>query len=424
MLKKLILKNWKSFRDAELPIDPLTVLIGANASGKSNIVDALEFLNRIASNLQIKTALEGDRLIPPIRGGVEWAARKAEEREKQFTLSMLVTDEETPNEDYSYSITVGTSPYVRLLDNSLEKVTYNTINPNSVPLFWTDNSKSSDNGIYIKAKDKKGITIHSNDASSFFVFMPHLIHRRFDFEPDSRYSQEVVAGVELVWKTLDNIFILNPDISRMRNYSRLSDRLESDASNIAGVLAALSDEKKQDFESTVVTYLRHLPEGDIQRVWAEPVGRFGNDAMLYCEEEWHPWDMTVVDAWGMSDGTLRFLAILTALMTRPKGSQLVIEEVDNGLHPSRVGLLLKMLKEIGEKRNIDILVTTHNPALLDALDPGMIPFVILAYRDAETGESKLTPVEDIENFPKLYASASLGQLTAKGAIERSISRKQ
>ncbi|XHX76420.1 MAG: AAA family ATPase [Stenomitos frigidus ULC029] len=36
MLKKLILENWKSFRYAELPIDPLTVLIGTNASGKSN----------------------------------------------------------------------------------------------------------------------------------------------------------------------------------------------------------------------------------------------------------------------------------------------------------------------------------------------------------------------------------------------------
>ncbi|MCA1995082.1 MAG: ATP-binding protein, partial [Coleofasciculus sp. S288] len=45
------------------------------------------------------------------------------------------------------------------------------------------------------------------------------------------------------------------------------------------------------------------------------------------------------------------------------------EEVDNGLHPSRAGLLLKMLREIGEKRKIDILVTTYNPALLDALDP-------------------------------------------------------
>jgi AAA15 family ATPase/GTPase len=47
MLKQLILENWKSFRYAELPIDQLTVLIGTNASGKSNVVEALEFLQRI-----------------------------------------------------------------------------------------------------------------------------------------------------------------------------------------------------------------------------------------------------------------------------------------------------------------------------------------------------------------------------------------
>ncbi|MEP1057965.1 AAA family ATPase [Phormidium sp. FACHB-592] len=44
MLKKLILENWKSFRYAEPPIDPLTVLIGTNASGKLKAIKALEFL--------------------------------------------------------------------------------------------------------------------------------------------------------------------------------------------------------------------------------------------------------------------------------------------------------------------------------------------------------------------------------------------
>ena len=48
MIKEIRLKNWKSFRDAVLPIDPLTILIGANASGKSNAIDALEFLERVA----------------------------------------------------------------------------------------------------------------------------------------------------------------------------------------------------------------------------------------------------------------------------------------------------------------------------------------------------------------------------------------
>ncbi|KAI4447860.1 hypothetical protein C823_002379 [Eubacterium plexicaudatum ASF492] len=48
MIKKLRLKNWKSFDDSVLYIDPLTILIGMNASGKSNVIDALIFINRIA----------------------------------------------------------------------------------------------------------------------------------------------------------------------------------------------------------------------------------------------------------------------------------------------------------------------------------------------------------------------------------------
>jgi predicted ATPase len=57
MLKKIILENWKSFRYAELPIDSLTILIGTNASGKSNVVEALEFLQRIVRGEDIEAAL-------------------------------------------------------------------------------------------------------------------------------------------------------------------------------------------------------------------------------------------------------------------------------------------------------------------------------------------------------------------------------
>jgi predicted ATPase len=210
----------------------------------------------------------------------------------------------------------------------------------------------------------------------------------------------------------------------MRDYSRLADNLESDASNIAGVLAALENKDKIAVESNLSQYIKDLPEGDIKEVFAESVGRLKTDAMLYCKEEWKPGETTLIDATTMSDGTLRFLAILTALLTRPKGSQIVIEEIDNGLHPSRAKLLVKILREIGSKRNIDILLTTHNPALLDALGPEIVPFVVVAHRESETGESKLTLLEDIENLPLLLASGSLGRLATTGAIEKSISHNE
>lgn len=125
----------------------------------------------------------------------------------------------------------------------------------------------------------------------------------------------------------------------------------------------------------------------------------------------------------MSDGTLGFLAILTALLTRPKGSLLVIEEVDNGLHPSRSNLLLEMLSKVGKDREVDVLVTTHNPALLDAMGPKMVPFITVAYRNSVSGSSDLILLEQISDLPRLLAQGQIGQLSSRGLIERSLHSK-
>ena len=94
MLKKLILENWKSFRYAELYFDPLTVLIGTNASGKSNVVEALEFLRRMATVETVDVALNGDRVLPPIRGGSEWITFRPND-ETEFTLKILLQEEKS-----------------------------------------------------------------------------------------------------------------------------------------------------------------------------------------------------------------------------------------------------------------------------------------------------------------------------------------
>jgi len=80
-----------------------------------------------------------------------------------------------------------------------------------------------------------------------------------------------------------------------------------------------------------------------------------------------------------------------------------------------------MLKDIGKQRNIDILITTHNPALMDELGIEMIPFIQVIHRSNEKGTSVITLLEDLKNLPKLLAHGSLGTLTSKGEIEKSIS---
>ncbi|MCY1308773.1 hypothetical protein D9M70_588090 [compost metagenome] len=102
----------------------------------------------------------------------------------------------------------------------------------------------------------------------------------------------------------------------------------------------------------------------------------------------------------------------------------MIEEVDNGLHPSRARLLLDMLKAVGMQRGVDVLVTTHNPALLDAMGNEMVPFITVANRDPSTGHSVLTLLESVAQLPKLLAQGPLGRLSSQGLIEQSITSAQ
>jgi predicted ATPase len=411
MLKQLILENWKSYKYAELNIDPLTILIGTNASGKSNALDGLQFLNRVASGIDFQSALAGDPNIPSIRGGIEWAAQKPY---NQFTLKVLVEGDDDRT-DYSYSITIETVPRVQLISEALVRIKrrpQTNKNPYIINLFRTDEATTEQPSMVARLYNgKQGSPKEMRRSHSILSQMGSALTLR----------SEIEEGVKAVTDILSRIFILDPIPSLMRYYSQLTQKLNSDASNIAGVLAALSEAQKKEIEDTLSRYAAKLPERDIRRVWAETVGKFNADAMLYCEEIWIPnGEPTIIDARGMSDGTLRFLAILTALLTQPEGSQIVIEEVDNGLHPSRSDLLLRILQEIGSKRHVDILVTTHNPALIDKLVPDLVPFVVIAHRDPETGESKLTLLEDVQNIPKLMAVGSLGTLVTQGSLERSL----
>jgi predicted ATPase len=406
MIKEIRLKNWKSFKDATLYIDPLTMIIGANAGGKSNALDALLLLNRICSGIGIFQAINGDVNIPALRGGIEWVCLKPE---NHFTFEVVV-DGIKEKQDYLYKLTVqanGTKAEVfqeeltLLINNTKERVLYTTkreeSNSPALPTyFWT-------------GAQGRGKRIDLN-RSCVILSQTDTINLR----------KEVQDGAKQVVSQMKSIFVFDPIPSHMRGYSALSEKVQSDGSNVAGVLAALEDSQKREIEDTITNYLKELPERDIKRVWAESVGKFKTDAMLYCEEGWEGAASHEIDARGMSDGTLRYLAIVAALLTRKKGSLLVIEEVDNGLHPSRAKVLINMLRELGKKRRIDIIVTTHNPAMLDAAGVQMVPFITVAHRDNKTGVSLLTLLEDIEQLPKLMASGSLGDIASEGIIESAV----
>lgn len=392
MIKSLSLKNWKSFGYAVLWVDPLTFVIGANSAGKSNIVDALAFLSYAAAGNRIPEC--------SLRGGAEGFIKRNQDR---ASLSIAIVH---GKEEFEFNLSLSMCNKELMVVQ--ESLILKSASGKKKFLYTTDEPEVNSDQIVARfMKDKagppKGLAVKRD-----ITILSQI--------PNLNVIKDIKEKAEIVASSLKSISVLDPKPDMMRGYSPLSDKLASDGSNIAGVIADLPDSLKKNFESKLTDYVKPLPEKDLIRIWAEPVGRFKTDAMLYCAEEWIDGDVTEFDARSMSDGTLRFVAIVSALLTAQKGSTIVIEEVDNGLHPSRTGELVAALKNLGASNEIDIVCTTHNPVLIDALGPQMLPFISFVSRSEMSGNSEIHLLEDVPHLLRLLAKYSPGEMMTNGLL--------
>ncbi|MDY7014221.1 MAG: ATP-binding protein, partial [Cyanobacteriota bacterium] len=96
------------------------------------------------------------------------------------------------------------------------------------------------------------------------------------------------------------------------------------------------------------------------------------------------------------------------------------EEIDNGVHPTRAEHLLANIQAIAERRNLRVLLSTHNPALMDALPDSALKDVVFCFRDPQDGNSRLIRLGYLDEFPGLVSQAPLGQLVTTGVVNRFI----
>ena len=127
-----------------------------------------------------------------------------------------------------------------------------------------------------------------------------------------------------------------------------------------------------------------------------------------------------VSARSLSDGTLRFLGHLVALLTCDPGTLVILEEPDAGLHPSRIHLLAELLERIAKERKIQVLATTHSPTLLAHLSEAAFANTIAFGRRPEDGVTICSSLRDLPQFETLRKSDHLERLISTGWLERAL----
>jgi len=405
MLDSIQIRNFKSFADADLALSPLTLLIGPNASGKSNAIEAIRVLSWLAYGRRLDdllaTVQEADQLI---RGTVE---KLPHEGSKTFGLGCTASSLKW--NQFSIEIKVE-ADQLRIVDEEI-------VAPGStVPLYAVVGpAHGYSHEIQVQynnfARGGRKPQIPCTDQQAIFT----QLETPARFGKGHKKAQSVIPEMVSTYRRfLENILFLDPSPRRMRNYSFKGEkRLRGDGSNLSSALYDLCEEQNQ--KKRVLDFIRTLPEQDITDVSFVETER--NEVMVQLTESFGG-GRQLWDAPNLSDGTLRVLAVAAALLSAQKNSMVVIEEIDNGVHPSRADTLLHNVLDIAEARSLRVLITTHNPALLDSLPSEAIPDVVCAYRDPERGDSKLVSLKELADYPELVARGPLGRSMTTGLIER------
>jgi len=120
----------------------------------------------------------------------------------------------------------------------------------------------------------------------------------------------------------------------------------------------------------------------------------------------------------LSEGTLRFIALAAAFFQPSMPKILVIEEIEKGLHPSRLRLLLELMRSQSKRTGTQVFATTHSPTLLAWLTEEDRKTTFVCTRDAESGATKMRSLAEIPRFEELIQKGShIDELFAEGWLE-------
>ncbi|MDX2272653.1 MAG: ATP-binding protein [Cyanobacteriota bacterium] len=408
VLTEFTIANFKSYDSSRLPLGSLTILIGANASGKSNAIEGLRFLSWLAQGQKLSSIQYAvNRADRVVRGRVSDLCHRGQ---SSFTIGCYIDTLEWNYLEITLSVRDGE------IHISNEKISGENA---PIPLYQiTQPSQGVNTDINVAynnfTKGKNKPQIICSDQMGVFVQLDSPARFGEKYKESQRAIPETVREYQRV---LQNILFLDPVPAQMREYSFKSDkRLQEDGTNLSSVLYRLW-QKQTENQQAILNFIQSLPEQSIEgldfiegprdEVMVRLTETFGNQQRP-CE------------AALLSDGTLRVLAIAAAMLSATEGSLVVIEEIDNGVHPSRAKHLLASIQKIAEQRKLRVLLSTHNPALMDALPDESLSDVVFCYRDPQTGNSRLIRLSDLPEFPSLISQGALGQLVTAGIVDRFI----
>jgi len=394
-LEKVEIQNFKSLRNTKFELKNFNVLVGPNASGKTNIVELFNLLQNILN----------PEVINPFAGYGGYRNVVWQHNEELFVNLNLKFN----NFSFELSFT-GIGGEMNILSEKFSGYGWE--------------AQLRGNKLYAKYGDLYSVEIdfgkedsHTKSLvrtvtfyhSPFFNLSEKIersiprkttISRKKRKEMLSKFEDFENALFSLPWFVSDTVVIRPiPKLAKMPSPATKAEKLKPTCENLHSVLYTIFTEK-MGFPKSLVRYLR-IMFPDIEKI-APTITEEGNVILKVVENgiEYRPQEL--------SDGFYKVLSVLTALQL--DSDLLVIDEIENSIHPETIEVLVDALKKSGKQ----IIITTHSPAVLDTVEPEDVVLV-----SKEGGETKLKRMREPDKLKKRLEELgmSLGESWLLGGVE-------
>jgi predicted ATPase len=380
-LSQVTVSNFKSFKNLKVDLNPFNILIGANASGKTNFVDIFGFLRDI-TNYGLENAISmhgGSDYFPNVNiGRMEPSEFKVMSELPTPTRTIRVEKglmRIRPYETvYSFKIRFKRRGSVEIVEDTVVQKCKVSIHTEDKP-----SAVSSGKITFLLTKSGKQVTFGMTTSSGLafdykFVFRQYL-HFPFEeeeitfvgkkeiqytsvdfFAPVNTLILEIPPFAYPLIQSLENtlsdlsIYSFAPQLSKMGVPITGKAELEEDGRNLAIVLKDILKvtDKKRKFTNLLKDLLPFVDDLAIER--------FADKSLLMKLKE--TYGKTYLPASILSEGTINITALILSLFFEEKLLK-IIEEPERSIHPQIISKLVSMMRESSSKTQI--IMTTHNP---------------------------------------------------------------
>ena len=380
ILRDVVVRNFKAIRDSKrLKLTPLTVLIGNNGSGKSSLIEALETFHTFVTQ-DLDTAFQ-------VWHGIEHIRNKTAGEQVRFSKK---TGEQRSSKPISFKLAgyTGEKPFkMDCVINERGKGNVLVVEREEAKV-GNIIAKRVDGRMDIQGEDEQTAIGPIDEAESL---MGHI-----------RYLGEYVRRWQFLslWPTP-----MGQPRPQKRTLGRVA--LAKDGSNVAEYLLDIRQQDLAAFNGIVETLKYVLPyASDVQPNITRELER--TVYLQLAERDFK------LPGWLLSSGTLRILALLAVLRHPTPPPLVLIEELENGLDPRTIHLIVDEIQAAVQSGRSQVIFTTHSPYLLDLLP---LSSIILCERE-DGGEPAFSRPAGDKELASWAKSFGPGQLYTMSRLAR------